>query len=290
LSAVAVTTASRHRPSGPTSPPGPTSPHQPEWLTTCPLPAPASGFALERSDDVGGDPAAVEPASLRQHPLPVDVALDHGRHEGQEPGDRHEPGGRRLITPSSGLSPTGAARVAESGVPCGPIPSGGSASADIPSADIPSADIPSADIPSADISSGSIPVEDVPVGGGALPLAHRAAHRRTADPVLIDICRRQVPGRRMAGLHHPPRRAALGDQDAFAAYHDMPGGLLQSRRPRVVPHRFLAGFGRSRRHRALLWRPSGCHACIVPVPCSGPRLMHAHGSARRTHLTPSTKG
>ena len=59
------------------------------------LPAPGARFALERPHDVGGDPAAVEPAGLRQHPLAVDVALDHGRHERQEPGDRHEPRGRR---------------------------------------------------------------------------------------------------------------------------------------------------------------------------------------------------
>ena len=55
--------------------------------------------ALERADDVGGDPAAVEAALLRTHRLTVDRAGEPRRVEGQVAGDRLEAARRCLVGP-----------------------------------------------------------------------------------------------------------------------------------------------------------------------------------------------
>src|SRR5688572_28059226 len=65
-----------------------------------PLPSRRSRFALERSDDLGGDPAAVEAARLRGDSLTVDAALVHQRRvEGDVAADRSERGRRVEVSP-----------------------------------------------------------------------------------------------------------------------------------------------------------------------------------------------
>ena len=79
-SRVAATAATADRP--------PRTPQPPRARS----PAPAAGDALERPDDVVGDPPAVEAALLRTHPLAVDRALERRRVEGQEPAMAANPG------------------------------------------------------------------------------------------------------------------------------------------------------------------------------------------------------
>src|SRR5438552_3950428 len=71
------------------------------------LPALRPRPALERSDHVGRDPAAIEIAFLRLHPLAVDVAGIHAsRVEGDVVRDRLVAGGRRLVEPGGVLRRT----------------------------------------------------------------------------------------------------------------------------------------------------------------------------------------
>src|SRR5881628_723060 len=71
------------------------------------LPALRLRPALERSDHVARDPAAVEVALLCQHPLAVDVAGIHARRvEGDVVRDRLVAGGRRRVEPGGVLGRT----------------------------------------------------------------------------------------------------------------------------------------------------------------------------------------
>jgi hypothetical protein len=69
------------------------------------LPSPGARAAFERADDLGRDPAAVEPAGLRLRALVADVACVHGSDvEGDVGLDRAERRGGALVAPSDFLS------------------------------------------------------------------------------------------------------------------------------------------------------------------------------------------
>ena len=65
-----------------------------------PSPACRAGATLERADHVGRDPAAVEPARLRLHPNPVDVACNPPRLERHILEDVLESGERVAVPPA----------------------------------------------------------------------------------------------------------------------------------------------------------------------------------------------
>ncbi len=87
--------------------------------------------------------------------------------------------------------------------------------------------------------------DDGEVVGPALPLAHRrpgGRDERARRPVLAG----EVPGRRVAGLQHPPGARRPADLDPAEHDDDLAVRPLQPRRARVVPDRLLAGAGRLR--------------------------------------------
>ena len=84
--------------------------------------------------------------------------------------------------------------------------------------------------------------DQVEVGGRALPLAPRGPGRGTQCS-LDEGLARQVVGRGVAGLQHPPRRRRVGNP--LAAQPDLDGlvARLDPRRARIVPDGLLAGCG-----------------------------------------------